>query len=141
MSIKRDIIESSPFFKTICKDYPNFMNDPYAFAYAIEGHFRIDPNLGSIDGFNIYHVVKETYTALNLVGLAWFVQNSNLLPLEVLFQVMNQDINYHVLLGAEDQVWENMSEKKRWSAVYQYATEGVEPTWNWGNSFDGMLRT
>ena len=139
MSIRQTIIEKSPFFKFIRNDFSSFSTEIDALAYAIEGHFRGESHFGAVDGFEQFFVVEETQATLRIFGMAYFLPSS-LLPFEVLFQVENGGISYRAFCGSEDEMWGNLSKKKRWAAVYLYATEGYEPQWNWDQPLEGLLR-
>lgn len=138
MSIRRAILDESPFSKLIPELIPNAPSAPEAFVFAVEGHLRIISGLGALDGFTSLHVVEETSETLRIVGLT-HVLPSSLLPLEVSFQVANDGISYLVLLGSDDRVWNGLTESKRWKAVYLYATEEHEPQWNWNQPLEGLL--
>ena len=138
MSIRNDIITSSPFFDLITERFSDFETDLDALAYAIEGQLRGTPEMGAIDGFNTFHVVEETDTKLRVVGMAYFLP-SCLIPLDASFSSTNEGTSYRVKLGAEDDTWQRLSEKKRWSAVYLYATENYQPQWNWEPTQSGFL--
>jgi len=138
MSIKQPLIEGSPFFELISEQFSNYLIDPDALAYAVEGHLRSILDVGAIDGFDIFHVVEETSAILRVVGLAYILPRS-LLPLEASFRKGNGSISYRVFLGSEDKPWHGLTSKKRWAAVYLYATEGYEPQWNWSEPQEGFL--
>lgn len=138
MSIRNDIITTSPFFDLITKKFSDFETDMDALAYAIEGQLRGTPDMGAIDGFNTFHVLEETDTKLRVVGMAYFLPSS-LIPLDASFSTTNDGISYRVKLAAEDGKWKRLTEKKRWSAVYLYATENYEPQWNWEATLTGFL--
>ena len=139
MSIRRTILENSGLFEMIREKFSDFQTDPDALALAIEGHFRGTSDLVAIDGFEFLYVMEETQTTLNIVGMAYFLPSS-LIPLEATFQSVNDGISYRVFLGSEDEVWHGLTKKKRWSAVYLFATEGYDPQWNWDQPLDGLLR-
>ena len=138
MTVRNDILAGSPFFKLVAERYPRYESDPDALGMAIEGHFRGIPELSAIDGFNTFHVLDESPTRMRVIGLAWFLPSS-LIPLEASFQASDSDISYSVMLGAEDPFWQSLRERKRWSAVYLYATENLGPPWNWGKTLQGSL--
>jgi len=138
ISIRQELLESSPFQKLIRERYLNFLTNPDAIAYAVEGHLRGLMDLGAIDGFDIFHVMEETAATLRIVGLAYFLPSS-LLPLEASFRMESGGISFRVLLCSEDELWHGLTSKKQWSAVYLYATVGYEPQWNWIEHREGFL--
>jgi len=138
MSIRSDIINTSPFFDLITERFSDFETDLDALAYAIEGQLRGTPDMGAIDGFNTFHVLEETDTKLRVVGMTYFLPSS-LIPLDASFSTTNDGISYRAKLGAEDDKWKHLTEKKRWSAVYLYATENYEPQWNWEPTQNGVF--
>ena len=138
MPIRQTIIEKSPFFKLIREDFPSFSTDIDALADAVEGHFRDSSDLGAIDGFEQFFVMQETQATLRIFGMAYFLPSS-LLPLEASFQAENDGISFRVARGSDDTIWKGLTKKKRWAAIYLYATEGYEPQWNWEQSLEGLL--
>jgi len=138
MSIRSDIITTSPFFDLITERFSDFETDLDVLAYAIEGQLRGTPDMGAIDGFNTLHVLEETDTNLRVAGMVYFLPSS-LIPLDASFNTTNGGTSYRVKLGAEDGKWKRLTEKKRWSAVYLYATENYEPQWNWEPTQKGVF--
>ncbi|MEM9550413.1 MAG: hypothetical protein AAGA05_04505 [Pseudomonadota bacterium] len=138
MSIRSDIITTSPFFNSITEKFVDFETDVDALAYAVEGQLRGTPDMGAIDGFNTFHVLEETDTKLRVVGMAYILPSS-LIPLDASFNMTSGNVAYRVKLGAEDGRWKRLTEKKRWSAVYLYATENYEPQWNWEPTLKGVF--
>ncbi len=138
MSIRSDIITTSPFFALIPERFSDFETDLDALAYAIEGQLRGTPEMGAIDGFDTFHVLEETDRKLRVVWLAYFLPSS-LIPLDASFGMTHDGISYRVKLGAEDATWQRLTEKKRWSAVYLYATENDRPQWNWEPTRKGVF--
>ncbi|MEQ8782439.1 MAG: hypothetical protein RIE06_22465 [Roseibium album] len=136
--IRRDIITKSPFFDLIAERFFDFETDLDALAYAVEGQLRGTPDMGAIDGFKTFHVMEETDAKLRVVGMAYFLPSS-LVPIDASFSATNNRISYRVMLGAEDDQWKRLTEKKRWSAVNLYATENYEPQWNWEPPLEGFL--
>lgn len=140
MSIRDTIVETSPFYEIARERLSEFPTNSYTLPYTIEGHFRIIPETNAIDGFTNFHVVEETPMMLKIVSMAYFLE-SGLLPFEATFQTVMEGISYTALLSSEDSVWESWSEKKRWNAIYQYATERQEPQWNWDKPLVGLLNS
>ena len=138
MSIRSDIITRSPVFDLITERFSDFKTDVDALAFAVEGQLRSTPDMGAIDGFKTFHVMEETDTRLRVVGLAYFLPSS-LVPLDALFSLTRGTISYRVKLGAEDHRWQSLSDKKRWSAVYLYATGNGDLQWNWDLTLNGEL--
>lgn len=137
MAIRSDIVTTSPFFKWITKKFSDFETDLDALAHAVEGHLRGTP-MGAIDGFNMFHVLEETDAKLRVVGMAYFLPHS-LVPLDALFGATSDGVSYQVHLGADDDRWKRLTERKRWAAVYLYATENYEPRWHWEPPLEGLL--
>ena len=138
MSIRSDIITTNPFFDLITERFSDFETDLDALAYAVEGQLRGTPDMGAIDGFSTFHVLQETDTKLRVVGMAYFLPSS-LIPMDASFNVTSGNVAYRVKLVAEDGRWQRLTEKKRWSAVYLYATENYEQQWNWEPTLKGVL--
>lgn len=138
MSIRRDIITKSPFFHLITERFPDFETDLTALAYAVEGQLRGTPDMASIDGFKMFHVLEETETTLRVIGMAYFLPSS-LIPLDASFRLTSNSVSYRVKLGAEDHKWKSLTQKKRRSAIYLYATENSVPRWNWQPTLIGVL--
>lgn len=112
---------------------------PDAFKYGLQLYLRAIPNLdAAVDGFTYLSVLKETSTELHAVGIS-YVLPSSCLPIEAVFKYVDGIIEYRILVGTDDNLWDGFSDSKRWKAVYLYATEGAEAAWNWKPAVEGIL--
>ena len=64
---------------------------------------------------------------------------SSQLPVDAKFRFADGTIEYRILVGSDDEIWDALTESKRWKAVYLFATEGAEPNWNWNQLVEGSL--
>jgi hypothetical protein len=85
MSIRRAILEDSPFVELIREKSPNWSTEFDAFEYALEGNLRTVSELGALDGFKFLRVADETPATLRTIGLAIILPSSQL-PLDVSFR-------------------------------------------------------
>ena len=61
------------------------------------------------------------------------------LPIKASFEAAIGEIKYRVILGSGEWGWRSATESKRWKAVYQYATQGLDPKWDWGPPIEGRI--
>ena len=119
--------------------FPVDSRGPDAFKYALELYLRATPNLdAAVDGFTYLNVVEETRTEMRVVGIS-HVLPSSLLPIDVVFRYVDGIVEYRILVGIDDEKWNDLSDSWRWKAVYLYATEGAHVEWNWDQPVDGRL--
>jgi hypothetical protein len=83
-------------------------------------------------------VVEETRDSLRAVGISYVLPQGELL-IEAQLHLVNGSIDYQILVGIPDAAWDSLSESKRWKAVYAYATDAVEPSWEWDRPVIGTL--
>lgn len=124
--------------KLVGESFPQDPRGSDAFKLALELYLQALPELESIDGWALLIVVEETPEALRAVGISYVLPSSEL-PIEASFRFASGVIEYQILVGSDDKVWSSRTESKRWNAVYQYATEGTEPEWNWGPPITGVF--
>ena len=136
MTIRNSILQKSPFSELVCEKFLEASSSNEALGYALEGVLRSIPSMGGVDGFNSLYIIDETATTLKIIGLTYVLPNS-VLPLEASFSIENGNIVYRVLLGSDDGKWGDLTDSKRWNAVYLYATEGDGPRWNWRSPIEG----
>jgi len=121
------------------RQFPEDSRGSEAFKYALELYLRALPKFGAaIDGWHFLNVVEETSTALRVVGFSYVLPSSEL-PIDAKFRLAGGAIEYRILVGCDDKAWNALTESKRWKAVYLYATEGVEPEWNWDQPIEGTF--
>ncbi len=136
MSIRQDIIARAGSLR----HREGSTADDVVLMDAVESHFRSLSDFSSIDGFADFYVLHETEQEICFVGRTYFLDPYGLMPMEVTFQGREDgNISYRVLLGLENQKWKILTEKKRWSSVYLYATEGYAPPWKWDRPLTGLL--
>ena len=73
---------------------------------------------------------------MRAVGIGYFLPSSKL-PIDVEFRIADDAVEYKILIGSDDDVWKGLTDSKSWKAVYMYAVEGAEPSWNWDDLIEG----
>jgi hypothetical protein len=110
-----------------------FPTDPEgenAFSYFLELYVSSIPNFSAVDGWRMLRIVHETATSLRAVGIVYVLPASEL-PLEVELSSESGSIRYWVRIGIDDARWDSLSDAKRWSAVYLYASGERDEQWTW----------
>jgi len=138
MTIRRKIIERTGYQRP-GDEYSSPTSDE-ALIDAVEWHFRGLADFSSIDGFADFYVLQESTREVSIMGRTYFLGPYGLVPMKAKFRNLPDGaISYKVLLGKVGPAWEQLSEKKRWAAVYLHATEGYAPPWEWDQPLKGLL--
>ena len=92
-----------------------------------------------VDGWNFFRIVSESDDQLHAVGLMTLLPVGSA-PIELRLKATDQDLTWSVRVGRQDQIWESLSESKRWKGLYLYASGDSEaPIWNWEGSYEGRV--
>jgi hypothetical protein len=119
-----------------------FPTDPAgeeAFTYALELYLRTIPKLDvAVDGWRMLRILRETAASLRAVGIMYVLPTGEL-PLEVELSRELGSTRYWLRMGIGDACWDSLSDSKRWTAVYLYASGERDEEWTWSEPISGCL--
>ena len=110
-----------------------------AFQYALELYIRTIPEMGSVDGWEVLHIVKETSDSLQVIGLMHVLPASRL-PIEANFYLENREVRFSILVGEEDELWLKMSDSQKKRAVHSYVMSTAPSNWHWMEPISGKMQ-
>jgi hypothetical protein len=109
-----------------------------AAAYAML--WSIDELDVSVDGWALFHVVRESESSLEAVGLMTLLPSGSV-PIGIDVRTDDVSLAWSVQVGCQDQSWLALSASKRWNSVYLYGSGDREkPQWAWGRQYHGVVR-
>jgi len=139
-TVRSVILAAHPeLIEPIQNRFPTDAAGEEAFSCALELYLRTIPNLNvSLDGWRMLRVVRETSASLRAVGIIYVLPTGEL-PLEVELSREPGSTCYWLRIGTSDARWESLSDSKRWTAVYLYASGDREEGWTWSEPISGSL--
>ena len=96
----------------------------------------------TVDGWALFRVVQESEDSLDAVGLMTLLPSGSV-PMALNIGADEGGLTWSVQAALQDRAWLALTDSKRWSNVYLYATGARgTPPWTWGRQYQGrVLRT
>ena len=99
--------------------------------------YSTDLNSISPDGWEYFGVIAESERSLSAVGFMTLLPTGNV-PIQVSLECVGGQLSWLAEVGRIDSRWLQLSDSKRWNAVYLYATGGRDaPQWEWEGQYRG----
>ena len=95
----------------------------------------------SVDGWELFRIVRESTEALDVVGLMTLLPSGKV-PIAINLWPTASGFDWSIRIGRLDTSWLALSADKQWNSVYLYATgDEKSPRWAWGDQHDGSVQT
>lgn len=94
----------------------------------------------AVDGWTFFKITGESNSSLDAVGMMDLLPEGSM-PIALHVRASDGEIRWNARASLNDEGWLSMSDSKRWTKVYLFASGGlVEPPWEWNRSYKGNLQ-
>ena len=139
-TIRQDIFERfEGLLELVESTFPKEPRGLSAFKYSLELYIRSIPELGDIDGWASFNIIEETKKKLHVVGLIYIVPCMSKIPIEALFLLERNDVEYSILTGTNDKEWQKQPDSKKLNFVESYVQNKGQIQWQWHKELSGEM--
>ena len=123
----------------VVRGFPEDPSGDNALAFAVYLFLRGLPDLElTVDGWSIFQVVQETAFSLNAFGIMYVLPTGEF-PIEVELTRELHSTAYRLRSGVVNELWNSLSDSKRWRLAYQYAKQQQDALWTWSEPIEGHV--
>ncbi|MBB5213329.1 hypothetical protein HNQ53_003585 [Microbulbifer hydrolyticus] len=90
------------------------------------------------DGHQAFHTLRKDERSISCVGLVEDFE-CNVYPFWLKVNLERAELNYDVYVGRRDSTWIELSNSRKWNAIYVLSTDEAASEWDWQDHFTGTL--